>query len=293
MELYQLEYFIKIAEVGTISKAAEQLHISQPALTRSIQKLEDEFELTLFNRTKNRLSLNENGYYVLDFARKLVNDKNTMLTSIEHYKQSKETIFIGSCAPAPLWGIKQILKNTFPQKKLTSFISDNQTSLIEKLKTDEISLLILNQPLHDKNIISKDLFTETLYVALNKDDPLTQYKSLTFEQLNGSNILVLSKTGYWSKICDEKLNHSLFLAQEDIEAYKALNQASTLPTFRTNITIQKFKNTEDKIYLPITDKEATLTFYIIYKKENKNLFDSLENHVSKIPWNEYRNEDNL
>ena len=137
------------------------------------------------------------------------------------------------------------------------------------------------------------MFTETLYVALNKDDPLTQYNSLTFEQLNGSNILVLSKTGYWSKICDEKLNHSLFLVQEDIDAYKALNKASTLPTFRTNITIQKFKNKEDKIYLPITDKEATLTFYIIYKKENKNLFNSLENHVSKIPWNEYRNEDNL
>ena len=52
MELYQLEYYIKIAEVGTISKAAEQLHISQPALTRSIQKLEDELELTLFNRKK-------------------------------------------------------------------------------------------------------------------------------------------------------------------------------------------------------------------------------------------------
>ena len=293
MELYQLEYFIKIAEVGTISNAAKQLHVSQPALTRSIQKLEDELELKLFNRVKNRLYLNENGYFVLDFARKLINEKNNMLASIEHYKQSEETIFIGSCAPAPLWGVKQILKCTYPQKKLESFISDDQTTLIDRFKKDEVSLIILNHPLYDKNITSKKLFTETLHVALNKNDPLTQYNSLTFDKLNGSNILVLSKTGYWSKICEKHLNRSLFLVQEDIEAYKALNKASTLPTFRTNITLHKFKNTEDKVYLPITDKEATLTFYIIYKKENENLFASLESSVSKIPWNEYRNEDNL
>ena len=50
LELYQLVQLLAIAECGTISKAAEQLHLSQPALSRSMQKLEEELQVTLFDR---------------------------------------------------------------------------------------------------------------------------------------------------------------------------------------------------------------------------------------------------
>lgn len=52
IELNHLEQLIAVAEAGTLSKAAEIIHISQPALTRSIQKLEDEWKISLFNRKK-------------------------------------------------------------------------------------------------------------------------------------------------------------------------------------------------------------------------------------------------
>lgn len=59
IELYQLEQLITIAQSGTISKAAEKLLISQPGLTRSIQRLEEDLDLKLFDRTKNKITLNE------------------------------------------------------------------------------------------------------------------------------------------------------------------------------------------------------------------------------------------
>ena len=54
LELYQLEQLVTIANEGTISKAAEKLMISQPGLTRSIQRLEEDLELKLFDRQKIR-----------------------------------------------------------------------------------------------------------------------------------------------------------------------------------------------------------------------------------------------
>lgn len=60
-ELYELRQLITFAETGTLSKAAEILHLSQPALSRNMKKLEEDLGLTLFERTKNKLSLNKNG----------------------------------------------------------------------------------------------------------------------------------------------------------------------------------------------------------------------------------------
>ena len=60
-ELYQLEQLLAVSECGTLSQAAEQLHLSQSALSRSMQRLEAELQVTLFTRQKNRIELNECG----------------------------------------------------------------------------------------------------------------------------------------------------------------------------------------------------------------------------------------
>ena len=60
-ELYELRQLITFAETGTLSEAAEILHLSQPALSRNMKKLEEDLGLTLFERPKKKLSLNKNG----------------------------------------------------------------------------------------------------------------------------------------------------------------------------------------------------------------------------------------
>ena len=76
LELFQLEQLVAFADSGTLSKAAEHLHISQPTLTRAMQKLEDEFGVPLFQRSKNKLEFNENGALASDYARKLLEETN-------------------------------------------------------------------------------------------------------------------------------------------------------------------------------------------------------------------------
>ena len=72
INLEQLKQLIIFSEYGTLSKTAEKLYTSQPSLTRSIQKLEKDLNTKLFDRKKNKISLNSNGKIVIKYAKKIL-----------------------------------------------------------------------------------------------------------------------------------------------------------------------------------------------------------------------------
>jgi len=72
VELRHVRYFIAVAEYLNFSKAAQQLHIAQPPLSRQIRQLEEALGVTLFTRNKRRVALTKAGQVFLDEARKLI-----------------------------------------------------------------------------------------------------------------------------------------------------------------------------------------------------------------------------
>ncbi|HWD58945.1 MAG TPA: LysR family transcriptional regulator [Stellaceae bacterium] len=74
MELRSLHYFVRIAELGSITRAAAHLHVAQPALTRHVQRLEDELNVALFTRANRGVRLTEAGQKLLDGATRILRD---------------------------------------------------------------------------------------------------------------------------------------------------------------------------------------------------------------------------
>lgn len=72
MRLYQLEYFIKIVECGSITKAAQEMYLSQPTLTKAISSLESEYRIQLFHRSAKGIHLTPEGREFLEYARTVV-----------------------------------------------------------------------------------------------------------------------------------------------------------------------------------------------------------------------------
>ena len=129
LEIMQLEQLIAISKNRTISKAAEELNLSQPALSRSIQKLERALGVTLFERQKNRVALNPNGQLAVEYAEKIIRETHDMAEHIRAFDRSRHTIAVGSCAPAPLWDI--VLKQDgWPQNRVIIPISDEAAHVI-------------------------------------------------------------------------------------------------------------------------------------------------------------------
>ena len=73
MELRVLKYFITVAQEQSFSKAAKVLNVSQPALSKQIKDLEDEYQITLFNRTTRTVSLTEEGRLFKEQAIEILN----------------------------------------------------------------------------------------------------------------------------------------------------------------------------------------------------------------------------
>ena len=71
MELQQLKYFKTVAETGKISDAAQMLFVSAPALSTSISRLEKELGVQLFDRTNNRIILNQQGQILLRYVNQI------------------------------------------------------------------------------------------------------------------------------------------------------------------------------------------------------------------------------
>ncbi len=74
MELRSLHYFVRIAELGSITRAAAHLQIAQPALTRHVQRLEDELDTPLFTRANRGVRLTEAGHKLLENAQRILRD---------------------------------------------------------------------------------------------------------------------------------------------------------------------------------------------------------------------------
>ena len=267
-ELYQLEQLLAVAECGTLSNAAEQLHISQPALSRSMQRLEAELQVNLFTRQKNKIELNENGQMAVDYARKIMEQSQDMISRIQAFDRSRRTILVGACAPAPLWEIPPLLSGLYPDMTISSEMRENDV-LLQGLRNDVYQLIILPYPVEEPGISCVKYGEEHLYFSLPPAHPLSGSKGLYMKDLNGETMLLRNRLGFWRDVTDQKMPDTRFLEQEDA-AFEELVKFSALPSFATDVVLRREGNPVNRINIPILDDEANVTYYCLYMPHGQN-----------------------
>lgn len=103
MKLTQLKYFKTVAEVGKIQAAAEVLYVSAPALSATITSLEKELGVTLFNRTSNRIVLNEQGKILLRYVNQIFNNIDCAKLELQQSLEAREKRINIAVATSELW----------------------------------------------------------------------------------------------------------------------------------------------------------------------------------------------
>lgn len=280
IEIGQVEQLLAVSKYGTLSKAAEALHISQPALSRAMQKLEEELQVPIFDREKNRITLNATGKVAVDYAQKVLFSANDMIARVREYNRMTHTISIGACAPAPLWDLVPYAGKIYENMAVSSEIKMPDI-LLSGLENDLYTAVVLNKIPESKELYYELYDTETLYFSLAPDHPLADSKALFFKNLDGQTMLLYSRIGVWYPMHLETQPHTHFILQDNREVFMDLTQNSTLPTFISDLSIERDGKPDNRKIIPIIDKEATNSFYLVYKKKNKKLLEPLYRAVEK------------
>ncbi len=127
-------------------------------------------------------------------------------------KLSQNHISFGSCAPAPLWGVEYALSNNI-EAQIESTLVQDENILIEGLEKGDYSLIVLHHPLQDKKYISQEFLNESLYLSVPPAHPLAPFKEISFSDLNGQSVLLLSRIGFWNEVCQRIILNHIFYSK--------------------------------------------------------------------------------
>lgn len=260
IDLYELSQLVAFADFGTLSRVAEEFHISTPSVTRSMQHLEDAFGVTLFHRGKNKIELNETGVAAVERARKLLSEAEQTVQQVRDFDQRQRTLVVKSCAPAPLWELMPKLNTHRPNMVVSSAICQNE-EVISAWRDGSCDIAILPFPIEG----AVPFMQENLFVCVPPGHELAKKRELTFADINGFNFLLRTELGFWDTLCREKMPVSKFLVQSDPNVFEELVRASSLPCFSTDYS-QRQGGYPNRVNIPLTDNEAHVTFYILKRR---------------------------
>jgi DNA-binding transcriptional LysR family regulator len=193
MELSQLRYFVTVAQMQHLTKAAETLCISQPALSKAISRLEEELGVTLFDRASNRITLNQNGRLYLQFVQQAL----SLLDSGKDMLQSNSGLVSGSvsimtsCSGILQPAIRKFLTEhrdiQYQQYRYTSDL------IADQLEGGTADFAVTSTPLSSATFSWNSLLQDELYVVVPEGHRLHDRAEITLEEL-WEEPLIISNT---------------------------------------------------------------------------------------------------
>ena len=176
MELSQLEYFRVTAQLEHFTRAASQLHITQPSLSKAIANLEDELGVFLFDREGKRVRLNAYGQAFLKQVEQILNLADEAVFMIRDMKQgTKGQVRIGSSfpitPPSDVYYYQYQFFQTYPQIALFLPVH-SADQIVSLLDGRELDFGISQNPLNCPGMISDPLYTDRLGLIVGPDHRL-------------------------------------------------------------------------------------------------------------------------
>jgi len=181
VDFRRLRYFVAVAETLHFGRAAARLHMSQPPLSRQIQQLEREMGALLFRRSKRRVELTDAGAYLLEQARRMLAEADTLAARtrrVESGESGRLTLgFISSVDYSILPGLLSAYRAAHPgvTLELRELTSDVQ---LRELHEGRIDAGMLLAPVDDAALAMLPLLREPLVAALPADDALARSRTL-------------------------------------------------------------------------------------------------------------------
>jgi DNA-binding transcriptional LysR family regulator len=299
MTLQQLKYVITVSDKGTISGAAKELFISQPSLTNAIKELEDEIQITIFNRTNKGITVSNEGNEFLAYARQVLEQFNLLEEKFLNVKKQSPRFSVSTqhysfAVNAFVDVIKEFggshydftLRETQTYEIIedVSRLKSEIGILYTSSKNEEVIMKIIKQ----NGLMFEELFIAKPHVFISSKHPLAKMDIITLEDLEEYPYLSFEQGDYNSFYFSEEILSTLDRNKNIKVSDRAtlFNLAVGLNGYTVSSgVISKELNGENIIARPLKVAESMCIGTIVQKnmslsRYGKAYMEALRNHVS-------------
>ena len=274
IEISLWEQLAAFAEEGTLSKAAEKLHTSQPALTRSMKKLEMELGIPLFRRSKNHMTLNDTGRLAVTYARRLLEQDRDLVLRLKAYDRSLHTISLGFCAPVPQMVMTPMINNLYEGMTISADMKDDR-DFPRRLLDGTYQLTVTHYPLEGDDFYCRKCGREELFLAVPPSSSLAFYPEIRLSDLDGLSVLLFSHIGFWMEMVKEKAPQAHFMLMVQRSSFTELVEHSDYPCFFSSYYMKRGGMSSRRVNIPIADEECRASYYLSCLRGNEKRFAPL------------------
>lgn len=283
MTLEQIVYFVSIYKEGSITKASKQLFVSQSTVSTAIQRLEDEFNLLLFKRTKKGVIPTVHANYLIDHFETMLYQLNMIQDYVaSNGEQVIYTLKLNSIPAFENFFLPEFISSIvgeMPNLRVTLTERDNTTSIREIVNGDVdlaiISYTNIESDSFEEMVSRKNLRMEQLYKCsmsyyVRSEHPLLKYKKISENNLANYTLLTNERL---IEVKKESINFKKVIIEKNIRHMQAMlcsnDFVAILPDFLPERDI--YINTGKIKPLSQLKLQATVFFGIIYRSEKELL----------------------
>ncbi len=196
MTLTELRYLVALSETGHFRKAAEQCNVSQPTLSIAIKKLESELGVSLFERSRHKVTTTPTGDMIVDQARTVLQEAQNLLQLAELGKDPLGSMLsVGAIYTVGPYLFPRLVSNMqqiAPQMPL--FIEESYTSSLRgKLTRGELDAVFVALPFTETDIVTKPVYDEEFVVVVPKNHVLAEQETIDPAELANHRVLMMGE----------------------------------------------------------------------------------------------------
>jgi len=246
----RLQVFYTVARLLSFTKAAEELHMTQPAVTFQVRQLEEQFNTRLFDRTHNRISLTDAGRRVYECAEKIFVLYSEMDNAVRELTGDVSGVLILGASTTIAEYMLPVLLGDFKQSHPDVTIRlkvANTDGIVSMVENNEIDLGVVEAPVNNKNLVVEVCRTDQLVLIVPPGHELANEQSVPIQRLTDYPFICREEGSGTREVMIEALNaagvsnNDLNLAMElgSLEAIKGAVEAGMGVSVLSKATLSK------------------------------------------------------
>jgi DNA-binding transcriptional LysR family regulator len=277
LNIERLKVFKTVAELKSFTRAAEELFMTQPAISKNIKLVEKFYGVILFNRIGNQIVLTEAGNKLLVFANDILRIAEEAKVALQEDNTSEDNIVLGAGSTVGVYILPQLLEKfvrIYPKIQFTLEIS-NAKQIVDKFMEGSIDVGVVGALAHKTNLSYFPFLSEKLQLIVSNNHQWSKREHVTVPELKKQTFFLREKGSGQRFLIEERLNKAGIVLKNITELpnneaiFKLVESGLGVSIISENVIAEELRLNRVSI-VKIKDVDLKHDMYVLYRDEKSS-----------------------